>query len=155
MGVLLALAARRGAWVSRAELIDEVWNGAHVVDHAISRAVSLLRAALGEDAAAPVLVETLPRHGYRLNAAPVTNMCVDVSSARSASPGWVLDRRLIAACAIGFTIGATAVGAGVGAFAAAGGTGDRAASAEAPTSAPTVQNDKPRVAPIAPSVTGK
>ncbi|MEM9599113.1 MAG: winged helix-turn-helix domain-containing protein, partial [Acidobacteriota bacterium] len=46
----------------------EVWEGKAVVDETLSRCVSLLRQALGDDAQAPRYIETIPRRGYRLMA---------------------------------------------------------------------------------------
>lgn len=69
MELLVYLASRAGEIVSKRELLDEVW-GATVVDEAIQRAVSLLRAALGDSAQSSRIIETVPRRGYRLVVAP-------------------------------------------------------------------------------------
>ena len=66
MEVLLALARRAGDTVSRDELIEAVWKHPHVTDEALSRCISLLRQALGDDRAQPRFVETIPKRGYRL-----------------------------------------------------------------------------------------
>lgn len=63
--LLTYLAEADGRVVTKEELIREVWR-THVVDEAVHRAMSLLRAALGDDPRAPKLVETLPGKGYRL-----------------------------------------------------------------------------------------
>ncbi len=70
MALLLYLAANHGRVVGRGELIAGVWGGLHVVDEAIQRAVSILRAALGDDARHPRLIETVPTRGYRLLVGP-------------------------------------------------------------------------------------
>jgi TolB-like protein/Tfp pilus assembly protein PilF len=72
MQVLLALARGAGEPVSRDELIDAVWKHPHVSDEALSRCVSMLRQALGDDAARPHFIETIPKHGYRLVVQPET-----------------------------------------------------------------------------------
>ena len=43
MGVLCALARSRGEVVSRDALIADVWEGRHVMDEVLSRAISVLR----------------------------------------------------------------------------------------------------------------
>jgi DNA-binding winged helix-turn-helix (wHTH) protein/tetratricopeptide (TPR) repeat protein len=68
MQVLVALWLRRGAVVSRDELIGSCWNGVVVGDNAIHRAVAGVR-RLGEIgvAGAPAFtVATIPKVGYRL-----------------------------------------------------------------------------------------
>ena len=66
MRLIAYLAARAGQVVGRAELVEQVWGGVHVVDEAVLRAVSLARAALGDDARQPRLIETVPAQGYRM-----------------------------------------------------------------------------------------
>lgn len=69
MDVLVYLTGAEGRIVSRQELMDEVW-GTHVVDEAVQRSISLLRAALGCDGRTAPIVETVRGHGYRLTLAP-------------------------------------------------------------------------------------
>ncbi len=66
MEVLLFLAKRKGEVVSREELIEEVWGGVCVTDHVLSRCISELRKALGDDPRTPSFVETIRKRGYRL-----------------------------------------------------------------------------------------
>ncbi|MEL7190134.1 MAG: winged helix-turn-helix domain-containing protein [Pseudomonadota bacterium] len=47
MAVLLSLNARRGNVVARITLLDEVWNDDEAADDSLTRAISLLRKALG------------------------------------------------------------------------------------------------------------
>lgn len=70
MGVLLSLAQHAPRVVTREQFIVEVWNGRAVTDEVLSRAVSLLRAELGDDAQDPRYIRTVPRVGYTL-VAPV------------------------------------------------------------------------------------
>ena len=79
MDVLVALARRAGDTVSRDELIEAVWKHPHVSDEALSRCISLLRQALGDDRAQPRYLETIPKRGYRL-LAPVEVLAVAGSS---------------------------------------------------------------------------
>ena len=78
MQLLAYWAAHSGQVISKAELRERVW-GTHVVDEAVHRAVSLLRSALGDSPRDSTVVETLPRHGYRLLIAPTS---VDAAAGR-------------------------------------------------------------------------
>lgn len=68
MGVLLCLAQHAPQVVTRDQFIEEVWNGRIVTDEVLSRAISLLRSELGDDAQNPCFVRTVPRVGYALMA---------------------------------------------------------------------------------------
>lgn len=74
MRLLEKLAATPGQPVMRQELLDAVWPDVLVNEEALSRAVSQLRRALGDDPRAPRYVQTLHKGGYCLiapvNAAP-------------------------------------------------------------------------------------
>lgn len=65
--VLAVLAGRAGELVSREELQREVWPDGTFVDfeRGLNYCVAKIRAALGDSAAEPRFVETLPRRGYR------------------------------------------------------------------------------------------
>ncbi len=65
--VLEALLERAGEVVTREELRARLWQGVHLedFDRSLDIAVAKLRAALGDPAKNPRLIETLPRHGYR------------------------------------------------------------------------------------------
>ena len=79
MDVLVALARRAGDTVSRDDLIDAVWKHPYVSDEALSRCISMLRHALGDDRSQPRYLETIPKRGYRLVAA------VQIAGAETAS----------------------------------------------------------------------
>lgn len=66
MEVLCFLVQRQGEVVSRNELIDEVWRGTYGTDEVLSRAISMLRGALGDDPRNASYIATIPRSGYRL-----------------------------------------------------------------------------------------
>ena len=66
MEVLLVLSESSGEVVSKNQLVDAVWPGGFVADNTVTHAVQELRAAFGDDAAAPRYVETVHRRGYRL-----------------------------------------------------------------------------------------
>jgi DNA-binding winged helix-turn-helix (wHTH) protein len=65
--VLAALLERPGQIVTREELRQLIWPEKSFgdFDHAINLALAKLRAALGDSADVPHLIETLPRRGYR------------------------------------------------------------------------------------------
>jgi transcriptional activator of cad operon len=69
MQVLLALMERRGTLVPHDALFASVWSDAHVAPTVLTRAISLVRAALGDDPYHPRYLETLSKRGYRLIAA--------------------------------------------------------------------------------------
>ena len=65
--LLAALAARQGATVSRVDILKEVWGYRHeVVTRTVDTHILELRKKLEIDAAAPRLIVTVRRTGYRL-----------------------------------------------------------------------------------------
>lgn len=66
MDVLVLLHRRAGEVVSSREILDAVWGDAAVSAHSVAIVISDLRRALGDDARAPRLIETVPKRGYRL-----------------------------------------------------------------------------------------
>src|SRR3954470_6303815 len=75
----LALLVREaGKLVSKDRFLDEVWRGVPVTDEALTQCVRTLRRQLGDDAAQPRFIETVPKHGYRFVAT--------VESAAGAAP---------------------------------------------------------------------
>jgi len=67
LDLLLLLVGRADRLVTRAEIRRLLWPDGRVVDfeQGINACVRDLRRALGDDAAAPAYVRTVPRHGYR------------------------------------------------------------------------------------------
>jgi DNA-binding response OmpR family regulator len=65
--LLLALARRDGEVVSRYELLEEVWGyGADVVSRTVDTHIGQLRAKLERQPAAPRLILTVRKSGYRM-----------------------------------------------------------------------------------------
>lgn len=64
--VLRALVDQHGKVVDRESLIDKVWGVGFGGDERLSRAISLLRKALGDAPGKSEYIETLPTRGYRL-----------------------------------------------------------------------------------------
>ena len=83
MDLLTYLAARPGEVVSKEQLLDDVWGSRAVSESALTRTVTELRQALGDNAEAPHLLETIPKRGYRLIGSVVS---VDPRRAGSPSP---------------------------------------------------------------------
>ncbi len=100
MRVLLKLVERAGEVVSREELQREIWGEDTHVDFeaGLSTCVNQVRTALGDRAASPRFVETLPRRGFRF-VAPVE--WLPDESAAAAVPATVPRRGpWIAACLV-------------------------------------------------------
>ena len=62
---LALLVSRRGELVTKDLFMDEVWRGIPVTDEALTQCIRTLRRTLGDDAANPRFIETIPKHGYR------------------------------------------------------------------------------------------
>ena len=62
---LVLLISEAGGLISKDRFMDEVWRGVPVTDEALTQCIKTLRRQLGDDAANPRLVETVPKHGYR------------------------------------------------------------------------------------------
>jgi DNA-binding winged helix-turn-helix (wHTH) protein len=67
---LALLCVRRGEVVSKADILEEVWQGRTVSDNSVAIVIADLRRALGESSRAPHHIETIGKRGYRLRAAP-------------------------------------------------------------------------------------
>jgi DNA-binding winged helix-turn-helix (wHTH) protein len=65
--VLVSLLENAGEVVTREELRQKIWPADTFVDfeHSLNTAIKKLRQALGDNAARPKYIETLPRRGYR------------------------------------------------------------------------------------------
>ena len=82
--VLLCLAEEPGEVRTRDELFQAAWPGQYVTEHVLSRSISELRKALGDDARSPAYIETIRKEGYRL-VAPVEAPS-EPAAARSVKP---------------------------------------------------------------------
>ena len=75
--VLALMLDKPGRVVSREELQEKVWPDTHVdFDHSLNTAINKIREALGDTAANPRFVETLPGRGYKF-LAPVEGTGTD------------------------------------------------------------------------------
>ncbi|HEX8839067.1 MAG TPA: transcriptional regulator, partial [Sphingomicrobium sp.] len=65
LDALALLVSEQGRLVPKERFLDEVWRGVPVTDEALTQCVRTLRRQLGDDAAQPRFIETVPKHGYR------------------------------------------------------------------------------------------
>ena len=65
LDALSLLLRERGRLVTKDRFMDEVWQGVPVTDEALTQCIRALRRQLGDDAARPRFIETVPKHGYR------------------------------------------------------------------------------------------
>jgi len=73
MEILCLLADAGGEVLSRQYLMQKVWAGTVVNEESLTRVISDLRRALGDDRSQPRYIETIPKRGYRLLAEVVWN----------------------------------------------------------------------------------
>ncbi len=72
LDALSLLVREHGKLVSKDRFLDEVWRGVPVTDEALTQCIRTIRRQLGDDAARPRFIETVPKHGYRF-IAPVVS----------------------------------------------------------------------------------
>ena len=65
LDALALLVREAGRLVSKNRFLEEVWRGVPVTDEALTQCIKTLRRKLGDDAARPRFIETIPKHGYR------------------------------------------------------------------------------------------
>jgi TolB-like protein/DNA-binding winged helix-turn-helix (wHTH) protein len=65
LDLLLLFVGRPAKLVTKDDILKALWPDVAVTDNALTQVVSELRQALGDNPAAPVYVETVPRRGYR------------------------------------------------------------------------------------------
>src|SRR3954453_3518428 len=65
LDALALLLRERGRLVTKERFMDEVWRGVPVTDEALTQCIRTLRRQLGDEAARPRFIETVPKHGYR------------------------------------------------------------------------------------------
>ncbi|WP_448658744.1 winged helix-turn-helix domain-containing protein [Sphingomonas sp. CJ99] len=124
LDALILMASEPGALVTKDQFMAAVWRGVPVTDEALTQCIRTLRRALGDDASAPSMIETVPKHGYRF-IAPVEAAGADAAVSTAAPAPWLSH-------ALGGTAGAGLAG-GIGGAAygalAAGGEGAAAMGA--------------------------
>lgn len=111
LDALLLMLRENGKLISKDRFMDEVWRGVPVTDEALTQCIRSLRKALGDDAARPRFIETVPKYGYRFvgvveaageSAAAVgSGLADEVRVVRPTSPLWLHTLLLAIAAAIG------------------------------------------------------
>lgn len=66
MQVLVQLAMHPNEVLSKDRLLEAVWHGTFVGDDVLVRCISEIRYALGDEARASRVIQTIPKNGYRL-----------------------------------------------------------------------------------------
>jgi DNA-binding winged helix-turn-helix (wHTH) protein len=77
LDALALLVREQGRLVSKDRFFDEVWRGVPVTDEALTQCISALRRVLGDSAASPRFIETVPKHGLPLHRAGRARGCED------------------------------------------------------------------------------
>jgi DNA-binding winged helix-turn-helix (wHTH) protein len=62
--VLLLLVSRCGQLIEKGRIFEEIWSGVFVTDAALTQCIKDIRRQLGDDAANPRYIKTVPKHGY-------------------------------------------------------------------------------------------
>ncbi len=65
LDALALLVREAGGLVTKDRFLADVWRGVPVTDEALTQCIRTLRRTLGDDAANPRFIETIPKHGYR------------------------------------------------------------------------------------------
>lgn len=88
LDALALLVREAGKLVSKERFNDEIWRGIPVTDEALTQCIRTLRRQLGDNAASPRFIETVPKHGYRF-IAPVASAAVEApASVAARRSGW-------------------------------------------------------------------
>ena len=85
LDALALLVREAGKLVSKDRFMEEVWRGVPVTDEALTQCIKTLRRQLGDDAARPRFIETVPKHGYRF-IAPVEGVEVEPEAGAMGAP---------------------------------------------------------------------
>lgn len=106
LDALILLVRERGRLVSKERFLDEVWRGIPVTDEALTQGIKTLRRQLGDDAARPRFIETVPKHGYRFIAPVEQAAGAEAPAAGAGRPMW----RAFAAIGAAGTVGGGVAG---------------------------------------------
>jgi len=110
MRVLTSLAQRPGELVTKEQLFEEVWEGTHVTEDVLTRAIGELRRVFEDDASRPRVIETIRKSGYRLIARVSTEPVDSPAAAEARSPSVQLaPRRRSAALLVAGALGLAAI----------------------------------------------
>ena len=113
LDALILLISEAGNLVTKDRFLQQVWRGVPVTDEALTRCVKTLRRQLGDDAAHPRFIVTVPKHGYRfigsVERSQVQPSRRDTAGSARPSPAHFSSREFLALTAAG-TLGAGAAG---------------------------------------------
>jgi DNA-binding winged helix-turn-helix (wHTH) protein len=90
MQVLVCLAEEQGRVVGKQKLMEKVWSDTFVTDDVLTRSISELRDAFGDDARDPKIIQTIPKVGYRL-LATINTLPLDSANGNVAA-SWSITR---------------------------------------------------------------
>ena len=115
LDALALLVREAGQLVTKDRFLEDVWRGVPVTDEALTQCIKTLRRALGDSAANPRLIETVPKHGYRFIAPVETGQAErqpDEGAEETVAPPYDLRKALLIAAAgtIGGGIGGVLLG---------------------------------------------
>lgn len=65
LDALALLLRNAGSLVAKDRFLGDVWKGVPVTDEALTQCIKTIRQKLGDAAARPRFIETVPKHGYR------------------------------------------------------------------------------------------
>ncbi len=92
---LVMLVEQHGEVVSKEDLLKRVWHDAYVEENSLNQSVSALRRILGDSAAQPRFIETVPGRGYRFVAtiaqAPPAGSAVERGTAVRLGLGFLVE----------------------------------------------------------------
>src|SRR5690606_29888268 len=118
LDALALLLRERGRLVTKDRFMDEVWQGVPVTDEALTQCIKTLRRQLGDDAAKPRYIETVPKHGYRFIAETVWDEGFTPSTTDFASFDWLALLRSGGAAGAGGALAGLCAGIAYGLLAA-------------------------------------
>ena len=109
--VLACLVKSADRTVSREELRKLVWGDQTFVDfeRGLNFCIAQIRSALGDDAAQPTYIRTVPRQGYQFIAPVESIECVDLTTPDTRAPRRWQTAFVVVAAILLFTMGALAV----------------------------------------------
>jgi Tol biopolymer transport system component/DNA-binding winged helix-turn-helix (wHTH) protein len=87
--VLVFLLEHPGRLIEKDQLLTAIWGDAFVTENTLTRAIALLRKALGDTKGEPKYIETVPTRGYRFIAA-VTQEAAETVPTPAGKPGIAL-----------------------------------------------------------------
>lgn len=123
LDALALLLRERGRLVTKDRFLEEVWRDVAVTDEALTQCIRTLRRHLGDDAARPRFIETVPKYGYRFTAAaawegaePALPAAKAETAAAPAAAKAFFDARLAARTALVAGLGGALAGVGGGLF---------------------------------------